>query len=331
MPKVSVIMPAYNAEKYIAEAIDSILAQTYTDYEFIIINDCSTDRTEEIILSFKDSRIVYLKNEENMGVAKTLNRGLSVARGEYIARMDADDISLPERFEKQIQYLDAHKDVAVLGTALVRFGTDIVDEKRSFSTDCRQMKTDMFFSCGLAHPSVMMRRKEILELGGYDAAYNGMEDYALWCRVCKSYCVTTLPETLLRYRIHTGQVTKNPSAEHQKRMHVLKAGLLEDLHLPTEGALAESFYLYSLGKLPNDVQSICDFLAFLESVITANQKNGCYDVVMMSDVVRTVALNAVGRLSLRDALYASRKTILLKPANVLAGHMKQRVKQLFKR
>lgn len=112
MPKISVILPAYNAEKYINEAIDSILTQTYRDFELIILNDCSKDRTEEIILSYEDDRIVYLKNQVNMGVAATLNRGLAAAKGEYVARMDADDISLPERFEKQAAYLDEHPGTA---------------------------------------------------------------------------------------------------------------------------------------------------------------------------------------------------------------------------
>ena len=103
MPKISVIMPAYNAEKYLREAIDSILGQTFTDFELIVINDCSRDDTEQIILSYQDPRIVYLKNEKNLGVAGTLNRGLEVARGAYIARMDADDRSVPDRFGYDFQ------------------------------------------------------------------------------------------------------------------------------------------------------------------------------------------------------------------------------------
>ena len=120
-PKISVVMPAYNAENYIREAIDSILAQTFRDFEFLIIDDGSTDHTVEIIRSYSDSRIRLYQNERNMGVAATLNRGLDLARGEYIARMDADDISLPERFAKQAAYMDAHPDVAVCGSNIILF------------------------------------------------------------------------------------------------------------------------------------------------------------------------------------------------------------------
>ena len=146
MPKISVIMPAYNAEKYIKEAIDSILSQTFQDFELIVLNDCSKDSTEQIILSYTDDRVVYLKNEVNMGVAATLNRGLAVAGGEYIARMDADDISHPERFRKQARYLDAHPEVAVLGSNLECFNDDGVICTGWSVSEPRQMKVDMFFN-----------------------------------------------------------------------------------------------------------------------------------------------------------------------------------------
>ena len=110
MPKISVVMPAYNAEKYIGESIDSILNQTYGDFEFIIINDGSRDSTKEIILSYSDNRIVYLENEINSGIVVTLNKGLKYATGEYIARMDADDIAVAERLEKQIEFMEKNKD-----------------------------------------------------------------------------------------------------------------------------------------------------------------------------------------------------------------------------
>lgn len=109
MPKISVVMPAYNAEKYIGKSIDSILNQTYGDFEFIIINDGSKDSTKEIILSYSDNRIVYLENEINSGIVVTLNKGLEYATGEYIARMDADDIAVAERLEKQIEFMEKIK------------------------------------------------------------------------------------------------------------------------------------------------------------------------------------------------------------------------------
>lgn len=117
-PLISVLMPAYNAEKYIKEAIESILNQTFSNFEFIIIDDGSIDATEEIIKSFKDSRIVYIKNEKNLGLIKTLNKGISIARGEFIARMDSDDISMPQRFELQLDVFKKYKGVDIVNVAL---------------------------------------------------------------------------------------------------------------------------------------------------------------------------------------------------------------------
>lgn len=222
MPKISVLMPAYNAEKYIKEAIDSILAQTFSDFELIIIDDGSTDRTAEIVNDYSDSRIRFCPNEKNMGVAATLNRGLALASGEYIARMDADDISKEERFSKQVGYLDAHADIAVCGTSIELFCDGTVIGTRFPSTELEKLKEDLFFSCGIAHPSVMMRKAAILELGGYDPAFNGMEDYELWCRVAEKNKIAVLPEILFRYRIHRGQVTQNPSPKYKEQMRELK-------------------------------------------------------------------------------------------------------------
>ena len=137
MPKISVVMPAYNAEKYIGEAIESILNQTFKDFEFIIINDGSVDHTKEIIREYNDPRIVLLENDKNRGIVLSLNKGLDAATGKYIARMDADDIALKNRFERQVEYLDEHKDIGVLGTGICTFGEKIMSSPSTY----RMLKT----------------------------------------------------------------------------------------------------------------------------------------------------------------------------------------------
>ena len=229
MPKVSVIMPAYNAEQYIEEAIDSILKQTFTDFELIILNDCSRDSTEEIIRSFWDPRIVYLKNEKNMGVAGTLNRGLAAACGEYVARMDADDIALPERFALQVEYLDSHPNTAVVASAVELFGAQ--SGVRIFSETSEALKVDLLFANCFAHPSVMMRTEMIRDLGGYDRSFEGVEDYHLWVRAVQKYEIASIPQVLLRYRIHPHQVTQTQSVD--KRDHNIRR--LKELQLAPLG------------------------------------------------------------------------------------------------
>lgn len=329
MPKVSVIMPAYNAEKYIKEAMESILNQSFRDFEFIVLNDCSRDHTEAIIQSFPDSRIVYVKNDQNLGVAGTLNRGLALAKGEYIARMDADDISLQDRLEKQVQYLDAHPKVAVLGTNVELFDENGVISTGWSSTDPAQMKVDLLFSCGLAHPSVMMRRNVIQELGGYDLAFEGLEDYQLWCRVAKHYDVTTLPDLLFRYRIHSAQVTKNPSEKYLNRLRALKKWQLEQLELSDERVL-ESYFLFCRGERPETKEEIIQTAHCFEAILTANRKVREYDMSRLKSVLQTVLLNAAVKLDSSEKKSVYAETALISRCTLEWYCMKQRVKKMLR-
>lgn len=251
MPKISVIMPAYNAEKYIAEAIDSILAQTFGDFEFIVLNDHSSDRTEEIILSYQDSRIVYVKNEKNLGVAGTLNRGLEMARGEYIARMDADDISLPERFEKQVAFLDENTSVVVLGAAIEQFGA-VPRAKLVFSEIPEQSKAELLFYSCVSHPAVMIRRKTLEENKlCYSLEWEGAEDYALWWELCKYGQIVSLPDCLLHYRIHPKQVSQN--SEHRIAIfRQLVDKRMADLGMVLSEEENRLFFAYSSGKIKQE-------------------------------------------------------------------------------
>lgn len=323
MPKISVVMPAYNAEKYITEAIESILNQSFRDFEFIILNDCSTDATESIILSYGDARIVYVKNEENLGVARTLNKGLAIAKGEYIARMDADDVSLPQRLERQAAFLEENPAVAVLGCNVETF-----DETGSLytgwsATDPKQMHIDLLFSCGLAHPSVMMRREVIDALGGYDPAFEGLEDYELWCRVTQSHQVTTLPEVLFCYRVHSGQVTKNPSEKYLSRLRSLKEKQLQWLGLPTQGANAECYFALCRGETVDFWQ----LAAFFRSVLDAASG---YDPALLKGNFQSVLVGLAAKLPKKQRRQVG-KTGLITPGDVAAYRMKQTVKRLLGR
>lgn len=331
MPKISVIMPAYNAEKYIAEAIDSILAQTYRDFEFIILNDCSKDRTEEIILSYTDPRIVYLKNEKNMGVAATLNRGLSVAKGEYIARMDADDISLPMRFEKQVAYLDENPKIAVLGCNVECFEGGKILSTGGSSSDPVQMRVDMFFACGLAHPGVMTRRAVIGELGGYDPEFEGLEDYELWCRVQENWQVVSLLEVLLRYRIHGGQVTKNPSERFVQRMHRLKQRQLQQLELPQDTPEAQAFYAHCTGKAERNEAQLVLLSRFFDQAAQANRRLGLYDSARLEDSFRSILLRDVTQLSKDARSRVLKESSLVTSADVRKFLLRQKIKKLIGR
>lgn len=208
-PDVTVLMSVYNGERYLEEAIESILGQTFQDFEFIIINDGSTDGTEEILTRYQqmDDRIrVY--DQENLGLIAALNMGCQLARGKYIARMDADDVSLPERFSRQLSYMDAHPEVGILGT-----WTEYIDEsgRRSdrlhLPTAPSLIRWALLFGNPIAHGSVMMRLDVIRRLGFYhsDALY--CEDYNLWSRASMVTRIANFPEVLLRYRVWRGSIS----------------------------------------------------------------------------------------------------------------------------
>ncbi len=212
-PVVSIVLPVYNGGKYLEASIRSILDQTFHDFELIIINDGSKDNSESIIRKFDDQRIRYFYNE-NQGLGKSLIQGVGMAKGEFIARQDADDISLPLRLERQVGFLNQHSDVALVGT-----WADIIDERDQFldrshkhPTDPKILKFELVFNNPFVHSSVMFRSAQIHAVGGYAPERNAFEDYDLWSRVSHHYQVANLPEKLLIYReVSTGISKSNPN------------------------------------------------------------------------------------------------------------------------
>lgn len=208
MPKVSVIMPVHNEpEMYLRAAINSILNQTYKDFEFIIINDASENNAEDVILSYKDSRIRYYKNKKNLKIIKTLNKGLKLAKGEYIARMDADDIAFKNRFEKQVEVLEKDKSIG-----LVNAYNYIFPEKRRITPPVEH--DDIVFilkycvNC-VIHPAVMFRKSVIVRNNlKYSEKFLHVEDYKLWIDMCEHTKLITIQEPLLLHRNWSASVSK---------------------------------------------------------------------------------------------------------------------------
>jgi glycosyltransferase involved in cell wall biosynthesis len=217
-PKITVLMPVYNGERHLSEAIDSILVQTYRDYEFLIIDDGSNDQTLEIIKKFNDSRIRLIQNRSNIGIIKTLNKGIGESRGKYIARMDADDISLPERFRLQIEFLETEPQVALVGGQFSYIDNDgkiFAHEKVPLNNDTLQKQ--LLKKCCFSHPTVMIKTSVLKEVGGYNIKAHYAEDYELWLRIAENYQVANLKESILLYRVHPNQISIN-KVKHQVDM-----------------------------------------------------------------------------------------------------------------
>lgn len=206
-PAITVLMPAYNAEKYIAEAIDSVLAQTFTDFEFLIVDDGSTDNTANIIKSCRDERIRYIY-QPNQGVAAALNTGLAHASAELIARFDADDICYPGRLQQQYDFMQSEPEYHVVGSS-----ADYVDEQNNFVFTYNPMPVSLLGPkqllkvCPFVHSTVCFRRQTILEMGGYHAGAFAFEDHLLWIKVLKKYAGYNDPASLIRVRLNPLSVT----------------------------------------------------------------------------------------------------------------------------
>lgn len=208
-PTVTVLMSVYNGERYLREAIESILNQTFTDFEFLIINDGSTDASRSIISSYSDLRIQLIDNSQNIGLVKSLNRGLTLAQGRYIARQDADDISEPDRLARQVAFMDANPHLVMSGTWYREIDMDgNLGNNVRLPTEFTELQWALLFFCPFVHTAVIMCRSQLLqEIGLYNKDCYYAEDYELWLRIARHLPMANLPAYLVRYRTNPYSMT----------------------------------------------------------------------------------------------------------------------------
>lgn len=226
--KVTVFIPVYNGEPFLAEAIQSVLGQTYRDFELLVVDDCSTDRSVEIVRSFRDPRIRLERNERNRGRPFTRNRGLELARGEYLAVLDADDVCESERLERSVSFLDANPDVAAVGSA----ATFIDDGGRPlfvarFPLDSGEIRSRIFATNCFLHSSVTFRRAQVLAIGGYDGRLPQSQDYDLFLRLSAVHALANLEDPLVRYRVHDAQVSQRKLASQRRLANAARLSAFE--------------------------------------------------------------------------------------------------------
>jgi len=216
-PKVTVLMSVHDAERYLREAIDSILAQSFSDFEFLILDDASSDSSRTIVRGYDDPRIRLIENERNLGLTRSLNRGIELARGIYIARMDADDLSKPERLDKQVAFLDAHSECAAVASYSTKIDRDSADVGLARTPiDGDEIRKRLRRRNCITHGAVMMRKEVLLRVGRYDEAMERAQDYDLWLRLSEDHCICTIPELLYLWRQH-GESISVQHLEEQDR------------------------------------------------------------------------------------------------------------------
>lgn len=270
-------MPVYNAADHIKEAIDSILSQTFDDFEFLIFNDGSTDNSGHIVGSYDDPRIQFYDSNQNQGHVYHLNHGIEIAKGEYIARMDADDISLPSRFEKQVSFMDTNPNVGVCGTWFKII--DSGDEIRH-PLDNDSIRLSLLNHCSIGHPTVMLRTRLLKESGlRYEPSFVPAEDYFFWVAMSKYCDLANLPEFLLEYRIHQDQISNYRRKEQVEKSQQLRRCQIEEMLTRTLTDIELNYYsLLFEEKLDTtyDVNAE-NILMFIYLLRDSNQKRCLYE------------------------------------------------------
>lgn len=284
-PRVSVILPVYNNERYLGEAIDSIISQTFEDFELIIISEFGTSAAStEIIDSFADERIMHVRKKDPRGLAMSLNIGLGLARAEYIARMDSDDVSEKQRFAKQIAHLDAHPELAVIGS----WNSEITEDGEVIRINPvplgpKFLKWSMLFNCQICHSSIMARRGPLLTLGGYPEDAEYCEDYALWLKLMKQYSADNLPEVLVKVRRHDANITV-------LNRDVVLRNSLSFSHENIQNLLGRSvplapFKATVFGEYPAEVGELAEILDLLDDILDHFMAKEAPDDKQLKDIL----------------------------------------------
>jgi len=284
---ISVVMGVYNGETYLKSAIQSVLDQSYENFEFIIVDDASTDNTAAILAEFQDKRIKVLKNDTNKRLAYSLNRAISAARGKYILRMDADDLCMPERFEKQVSYMEKHPEIGISFGNIACFSDgkvlNILDTNEG---DPEYIRANMIFFSTVCHPSVIMRR-EIFDMAQYNEKYTVSEDLELWLKVLNKYSIKKTKDNTLLYRVHQKQVSsvyseKQIAQEMEMKIPYLRA-LLGDIS-------EEECKIHSrISRRSKDVL-LDELTMWLKKMREANKKKQIYDIEVFEQVLLRIGI-----------------------------------------
>lgn len=272
-PRVSILMPVYNVAPYLREAMDSILVQTFQDFELIVLDDCSPDNSAEILDTYTDERIVRYRGEKNMGLSNVLNVGMAMARGEFIARMDSDDLSTPERLATQVAYLDAHPEVDLCSCGMELFG--VKQETWVRETNVEDVKITALFHSPILHASSMWRREAFERVGlRFLQEMVPAEDYDMWTRaMAAGLRLVNIPQVMYLYRIHPSQATTQTEKTARKDREV-KINYLRTLFPSIDMSMVNMVPV----RTSNDLQRIKQFIKML---IDANKQAPFFDTAFL--------------------------------------------------
>lgn len=293
-PKISVVMPVYNAFNYVEESIKSILNQTYTDFELIILNDKSTDNSLDILkkMAASDQRIILVDKETNSGPASLRNQGVEMSNGIYIAFMDADDISLPNRFEKQIQLLDNHPEIEVCGSWFTLFGESIEDRQIEHYENHDDLKVHFLNECYIGNPTVMCR-KEVFKSGQFDGSYFPMDDYELWARLIAKHHFYNIQESLLRYRWHKTNISSTKKVNLKEIHNKIRINQLREFDINSSTPNFENYLHTLLFTTRQDWETIISILQCKKELIDKNRTKRIFAIPIFEKQINETVLRTV--------------------------------------
>lgn len=282
---ISIALPVYNGEKYIGECLDSLLAQTYGNFEIILIDDCSTDSTAQIVAGYDDKRIHYYKNEENLGIVHTLNKAFGLCRGEYIARMDADDIADHQRLEKQLALMESNPQLGIVSVWFQMFGD--AECSVHYAVEPKEIACRLLFSLQLLHPGWLMRRQLVDEGLFYREEYRYAEDWDFLVRASRVTQLGNVPEELMRYRINPGQLSHVFSAPQKAAADRVARDQLEYLGLELTQEEFELFRrAFGCREMLLSVRQMEQLLELLHRMEQANERKMFYDSRVLHQVIQ---------------------------------------------
>lgn len=272
-PLVSVLMPVHNREQYVRQAVESIVSQSYTNYELLVLDDGSTDRTAEIIRSLHDTRIHLHRSPVNRGIETTINAGITLAKGKYIARMDADDISHPDRLNLQVSYLEQHPETDILGSAIQVMKDKLPGKIRFAPLTDREVKVQLLFHNPLFNPTVMAR-KHVIEQTPCPYGFRYAEDYKHWIDLADRATFGNLDKVLLQYRIHKHQVTNIGKYESKRNRNIIRSIYLKKIF--PELSEKEIRIFSGMTEYDRDL-SLESIKAVLEKIALLNERDALLD------------------------------------------------------
>ena len=317
IPEISVIMPVYNAGIYLSETIDSILNQTQAHFELIILNDKSTDNSLAIIQKYleKDSRIILIDKLQNIGPANLRNEGFSIAKGKFIALMDADDIALPTRFEKQIAVLKNNPEIGVCGTWFTFFGAkkNKIIRHNEHHDD---IKVSFLHSCGIGNPTVMLR-KEALQGLLFNDNYVPVEDYDLWSRLLSKTKLYNIQESLLNYRQHDANISKTKIENVNRSIQKVKTNQMSAFGIEPKDSIIDSYINAVSVKKGLNPEEIIEVIESSKFLLSQNKKLGNYSHKLLEKhisktLIRTIRNAKTNNLSFYRYLKINEKELFEK-------------------